>query len=142
MTETSYYDAVGGHEAFVQLARVFYEQVAEDPEMRPMYPDADLADAEVRLRMFLEQYWGGPTTYHEQRGHPRLRMRHAPFDVTPRMRDHWVAHMRVAVDSLHLTPELKEPLWDYFTRAATFMINRPDDEPQPPRQNLFLTDSD
>ncbi|MVA77673.1 globin [Auraticoccus sp. F435] len=134
--ETSYYEAIGGHEAFAQLARVFYQQVAQDELMRPMYPEADLGPAEERLRMFLEQYWGGPTTYHEQRGHPRLRMRHAPFAVTPRMRDHWVAHMRVAVDSLQLSPELEQPLWEYLERAASFMVNT-FDEDAPHRPNLL-----
>ncbi len=135
--QTSYYDAVGGHETFAQLTRVFYEQVARDELMRPMYPDEDLAEAEVRLRMFLEQYWGGPTTYHEQRGHPRLRMRHAPFAVTPRMRDHWVSHMRVALDTLALSPELEQPLWEYLQRAADFMINTPDEGEEPHRPNLL-----
>lgn len=140
MSETSYYEAVGGHATFVQLTRVFYEQVAADPELRAMYPEEDLGPAEERLRMFLEQYWGGPTTYHEQRGHPRLRMRHAPFRVTPRMRDHWVAHMRVAVDSLALRPELEEPLWEYLTRAASFMINTPDEDVVPPSRSLPVLD--
>jgi hemoglobin len=140
MTETSYYDAVGGHATFAQLTRVFYEQVAEDPELRAMYPEEDLGPAEERLRMFLEQYWGGPTTYHEQRGHPRLRMRHGPFRVTPTMRDHWVAHMRVAVDSLHLAPELEQPLWEYLERAASFMVNTEDPRPPTPAQVLPLTE--
>ena len=96
----------------------FYEGVAADPELRALYPESDLGPAEVRLRMFLEQYWGGPTTYSEQRGHPRLRMRHAPFEVTPAQRDRWLTHMRAAVDSLDLTPEYAHELWSYLERAA------------------------
>ena len=101
----TFYDAVGGHETFVALVRRFYEGVAADPPLRALYPEEDLGPAEERLRMFLEQYWGGPTTYSEQRGHPRLRMRHAPFAVTPEMRDRWLTHMRDAVDSLDLAPD-------------------------------------
>ncbi|WP_396187429.1 globin [Citricoccus sp.] len=119
----SFYDQVGGHETFVKLARVFYEQVAADPEFRAMYPEADLGPAEERLRMFLEQYWGGPKTYSEQRGHPRLRMRHAPYTVDFAARDTWLRHMRAAVDALELPPLLDETLWDYLERAAHSMVN-------------------
>nr|WP_211309085.1 globin [Citricoccus muralis] len=119
----SFYDQVGGHETFVKLARVFYEQVAADPEFRAMYPEEDLGPAEERLRMFLEQYWGGPRTYSEQRGHPRLRMRHAPYTVDFAARDTWLRHMRAAVDSLDLAPLLEETLWDYLERAAHSMVN-------------------
>ena len=101
---SSFYDEVGGHDTFVRLVEVFYAGVAEDPVLRPMYPEADLGPAADRLRMFLEQYWGGPTTYGEQRGHPRLRMRHMPFHVNPDARDRWLAHMRAAVDALDLSP--------------------------------------
>src|SRR5688500_6813085 len=96
----TFYDAVGGHPTFVALVRRFYEGVASDPPLRALYPEEDLTDAETRFRMFLEQYWGGPTTYSEQRGHPRLRMRHGPFAVTPDMRDRWLRHMRDAIDSI------------------------------------------
>ncbi|UFU08412.1 globin [Ruania halotolerans] len=101
----------------------FYELVATDDLMRPMYPEEDLGPAEDRLRMFLEQYWGGPTTYSDTRGHPRLRMRHAPFRVTPAARDRWLAHMRVAVDEAGLAPMYKATLWDYLERAAHSMVN-------------------
>jgi hemoglobin len=127
--QLTFYDAVGGHDTFVALVKRFYEGVATDPELRALYPEADLGPAEIRLRMFLEQYWGGPTTYHEQRGHPRLRMRHAPFAVTPAMRDRWLHHMRAAVDSLDLAPEHDQELWAYLERAAYFMVNTFDDEP-------------
>ena len=119
----TFYDAVGGHETFLALIKRFYEGVASDPPLRALYPEPDLASAEERLRMFLEQYWGGPTTYSEQRGHPRLRMRHAPFRVTPDARDRWLTHMRDAVESLHLPPLQESVLWDYLERAAWSMVN-------------------
>jgi hemoglobin len=119
----TFYETVGGHDTFVALVRRFYEGVAADPPLRALYPEDDLGPAETRLRMFLEQYWGGPTTYGDQRGHPRLRMRHAPFSVTPEMRDRWLTHMRAAVDSLDLTPALRAELWTYLERAAHFMVN-------------------
>jgi hemoglobin len=121
--EPTFYEQIGGHETFVQLVDVFYDGVSEDPVLRPMYPEEDLADAKERLRMFLEQYWGGPTTYSQQRGHPRLRMRHAPFRVNPQARDHWLSHMRAAVESLRLAPMLESVLWDYLERAAWSMVN-------------------
>ncbi len=121
--QPTFYEQVGGHETFVRLVDVFYDGVAADPVLRPMYPEEDLAAAKERLRMFLEQYWGGPTTYSEQRGHPRLRMRHAPFRVNPDARDRWLAHMRTAVESLRLAPMLESVLWDYLERAAWSMVN-------------------
>ncbi|WP_409483448.1 globin [Arsenicicoccus dermatophilus] len=124
---TTFYDAMGGAAAFEQLTREFYLRVAQDPELRAMYPEEDLAPAERRLRMFLEQYWGGPTTYSQERGHPRLRMRHVDFAVTPRMRDHWLQHMMAAADTLHLDPPLDEALRHYLTNAANFLVNSPDD---------------
>jgi len=127
--QLTFYEAVGGHETFVALVKRFYEGVAIDPDLRALYPEEDLGPAEIRLRMFLEQYWGGPSTYGQQRGHPRLRMRHAPFAVTPAMRDRWLHHMRVAVDSLDLSPEHDEELWAYLERAAYFMVNTIDQEP-------------
>jgi hemoglobin len=120
-TET-FYDRVGGHETFVRLVDAFYAGVAQDPVLRPMYPD-DLEPAKDRLRGFLEQYWGGPTTYGEERGHPRLRMRHAPFRVDADARDRWLGHMREAVAALRLPPPLESVLWDYLERAAWSMVN-------------------
>lgn len=117
------YESMGGHDTFVRLVHRFYEGVAQDPVLRPMYPDEDLGPAEQRLLMFLEQYWGGPRTYSDQRGHPRLRMRHAPYAVTPLAREHWLAHMQVAVDELGLTPELHRQLWGYLVMAADSMVN-------------------
>lgn len=119
----NFYDAVGGHETFAKIVSVFYGEVANDPEFRALYPEEDLGPAEDRLRMFLEQYWGGPTTYQEQRGHPRLRMRHAPFRITVAERDTWLRHMRTAVDSVELDPEHEAMLWGYLTRAADAMVN-------------------
>ncbi len=123
MSATSFYDQVGGHATFVRLVERFYQGVAGDPALRALYPDHDLAEAEVRLRMFLEQYWGGPTTYSEQRGHPRLRMRHAPFAVTPAQRDRWLTHMMAALDSLELAPADDAVLRDYLDRAAHSLVN-------------------
>jgi hemoglobin len=121
--QPSFYDEVGGHETFSRLVHRFYDGVAEDPELRAIYPEQDLGPAEERLRMFLEQYWGGPTTYSDQRGHPRLRMRHAPFVVTPAQRDRWLRHMRVAVDEAGLDEAHELVLWDYLERAAHSMVN-------------------
>lgn len=121
----SFYDAVGGHRTFVRLVARFYEGVAQDPLLRPLYPDEDLAAAEHRLLMFLEQYWGGPRTYSEQRGHPRLRMRHAPYAVTPAARDAWLTHMRDAVDALGLEPAAEQTLWTYLESAAHSLVNTP-----------------
>lgn len=123
----SFYAAVGGHETFDRLVTTFYEGVAVDPVLRPLYPEEDLSGARQRLTLFLEQYWGGPTTYSEQRGHPRLRMRHAPFPVGPLARDRWLAHMRTAVRSLDLSPVHEATLWDYLERAAYSMVNTWDD---------------
>ena len=116
------YDRIG-EAGFTQLTRVFYEGVANDPLLQPMYPEEDLAPAERRLRMFLEQYWGGPDTYQQERGHPRLRMRHFEFKIGPKARDAWLAHMRKAVDSLELSDLDEAMLWDYLERAAHAMLN-------------------
>ena len=123
LPSVTFYEAVGGEPTFRKLVDEFYAGVATDPVLRPLYPEEDLGPAADRLRMFLEQYWGGPKTYSEQRGHPRLRMRHAPFHVGPRQRDAWLSHMRAAVDSLHLQPEHATELWDYLEHAAQFMVN-------------------
>jgi hemoglobin len=112
-----------GSAGFDQLTRVFYEGVAKDPLLKPMYPEEDLGPAERRLRMFLEQYWGGPDTYQQERGHPRLRMRHYEFKIGPQARDAWLSHMRVAVESLELSELDHAMLWDYLERAAHAMLN-------------------
>ena len=120
---------VGGHDTFVRLVDAFYRGVAADPILKPMYPEEDLAPAAERLTLFLEQYWGGPTTYSEQRGHPRLRMRHLPFHINPDARDRWLQHMRAAVDELGLSPLHEATLWDYLQRAAHAMVNTFDPTP-------------
>ncbi|HET6633926.1 MAG TPA: globin [Streptomyces sp.] len=122
----TFYEQVGGEETFRRLVHRFYQGVAEDPELRAMYPEEDLGPAEERLTLFLMQYWGGPTTYSEQRGHPRLRMRHVPFRVDRAAHDAWLRHMRVAVDGLELEPEHEKRLWDYLVYAAASMVNTPD----------------
>lgn len=120
----SLYDRVGGAPTFRALVDRFYAGVAEDPPLRALYPEEDLGPANDRLRMFLEQYFGGPKTYGETRGHPRLRMRHAPFAVTPDQRDRWVTHMLAALDSLDLAQAEDAEMREYLERAAQFMINR------------------
>lgn len=122
----SFYDAVGGAETFKTIVSCFYAQVPEDEILREMYPADDLAGAEERLRMFLEQYWGGPRTYSEQRGHPRLRMRHVPFRITPLERDAWLRCMHTAVaaiDSHTLDDQHRRQLLDYLEMAAHSLVN-------------------
>ncbi|MDT4924062.1 MAG: hemoglobin [Pseudonocardiales bacterium] len=121
----TFYAAVGGAETFRRLIEAFYAGVAEDPVLRPLYPEDDLGPAAERLRMFLIQYWGGPGTYSEQRGHPRLRMRHAPFAIGVAQRDAWLGRMRAALDSLDLEPANEQVLWDYLTSAADSLRNLP-----------------
>ncbi len=119
----TFYEQVGGEDTFRRLVHRFYEGVAEDPILRPMYPEEDLGPAEERLTLFLIQYWGGPRTYSDARGHPRLRMRHMPFKVDRAAHDAWLKHMRDAVDSLELAPEHERQLWDYLVYAAASMVN-------------------
>jgi hemoglobin len=121
--DSAFFEQVGGSETFRRLVAKFYEGIAADEVLRPMYPEEDLGPAEDRLRMFLEQYWGGPSTYQEQRGHPRLRMRHFAFKINPDARERWLLHMRAALDSLELPPLYENELWDYLERAATAMLN-------------------
>lgn len=125
MTESSFYDAVGGDETFRRLVHRFYEGVAEDPLLRPLYPEEDLTGAEDRLRGFLIQYWGGPNTYSQERGHPRLRMRHNPFVIGEAEREAWLKHMHDAVLSLKLDSEHETKLWDYLVYAAHSLVNSP-----------------
>ena len=118
-----FYAEVGGAPVFRKIVARFYEQVREDEILRPLYPEEDLGPAEERLRMFLEQYWGGPRTYSEQRGHPRLRMRHAPFRIGLIERDAWLRCMRVAVDEAGLDEVHRRQLWQYLEYAAASMVN-------------------
>jgi hemoglobin len=121
----TFYDEIGGMPTIKAIVDRFYAGVATDPLLRPMYPAEDLADgsAAERLTLFMAQYWGGPTTYSDNRGHPRLRMRHAPFAVTPTARDHWLTHFREGLDEVGLTPEQDAQFWAYVEHAAQFMIN-------------------
>lgn len=121
----TFYDAVGGEPTFRRIVARFFAQVPEDEVLRAVYPLDDLDGAEDRLGLFLMQYWGGPTTYSDERGHPRLRMRHAPFAVGPAARDAWLRAMRVAIDESGLEEGHRAPLWDYMQSTATHMINSP-----------------
>jgi hemoglobin len=120
---TTFYDEIGGEPTITAIVAAFYRGVAGDEVLRPLYPEEDLGPAEERFRTFLMQYWGGPTTYSDRRGHPRLRMRHAPFAVTPLAKDHWLTHFRAALDEVGLPPEQDAQFWDYVTHAAQFMVN-------------------
>ncbi len=121
----TFFIAVGGEDTFRRLVDTFYAGVAGDPVLRALYPEDDLGPAADRLRMFLIQYWGGPSTYSQERGHPRLRMRHAPFAIGSAQRDAWLRHMRAALDSIGLPPAYEQPLWDYLANAAESMRNVP-----------------
>jgi hemoglobin len=121
----SVFELAGGEETFRVLVRRFYARVATDPILRAVYPDEDLSGATERLTLFLIQYWGGPATYSDQRGHPRLRMRHQPFVIGQAERDAWLGHMKAAVASLDLAPAVRKALLDYFETASTAMINAP-----------------
>lgn len=124
----SFYEEVGGADTFARLTRIFYDEVAKDEILRPMYPEEDLGPAERRFRMFLEQYWGGPRTYSDERGHPRLRMRHNPFSIGPIERDAWLRCMHTAIgaiDSDTLDDDHRRALVDYMEMAAQSMVNSP-----------------
>ncbi|TAN32407.1 globin [bacterium] len=125
MLNRSLYELAGGEPAFWLLVERFYARVASDPLLRPMYPEEDLAGATERLALFLIQFWGGPRTYEERRGHPRLRLRHQPFIIGRAERDAWLGHMVAAVESMDLAPALRKALVDYFEKASTAMINQP-----------------
>jgi hemoglobin len=120
----SLFERAGGLHFFERLVGRFYEGVAADPVLRPLYPEADLAPAQRRLALFLAQYWGGPTTYNDERGHPRLRMRHFPFGIGPAERDRWLVHMRAAVDVVAPPADVRAELERYFDMAAEAMRNR------------------
>jgi hemoglobin len=122
-TQENFYEAVGGEQTFRRIIGRFYAEVAQDELLRPLYPEQDLGPAEERLRLFLTQYWGGPQTYSQRRGHPRLRMRHAPFRIGPAERDAWLRCMRVAVDEAGLDEERRTELWAYLEMAANSLIN-------------------
>src|SRR6201993_494569 len=134
--EISFYEAVGGEETFRRLTHLFYQGVATDPELRAVYPSKDLGPAEEHLRLFLMQYWGGPATYNELRGHPRLRMRHVHFAIGPAERDAWLRHMRTALDELELDPAHDAQLWEYLVMAAHSLVNQPGEHSSGPDLGL------
>ncbi|MDR2987201.1 MAG: globin [Nocardiopsaceae bacterium] len=122
--QLSFYEAVGGEEFFTKLVTRFYAEVESDPMLRAVYPSKDLGPATEHLRLFLMQYWGGPDTYNQLRGHPRLRMRHVRFAIGEAERDAWLRHMRTALDEQVLEPALDDQLWQYLVMAAHSLVNR------------------
>ena len=123
---TNYYEIFGGEAFFADLVSQFYAQVATNEILRPMYPESDMKGAARRLQLFLEQYWGGPTTYQEERGHPRLRMRHAGFHINPAAKDAWLSCMKAAIDGVEMDEAHREKLWRYLEGAALHMVNQLD----------------
>ena len=117
-------ERVGGLPFFQELVERFYEGVAAEPLLRPLYPE-DLEPGKAHLALFLVQYWGGPPQYSLERGHPRLRMRHAPFAINQAVRDAWVRHMTAAVRAVEVAPGDAAELLEYFEGTATFLMNRP-----------------
>ncbi|MGA0914377.1 MAG: globin [Candidatus Nanopelagicaceae bacterium] len=124
--EKTLFERVGGEATFEQLVSHFYALVSVNPILRPMYPDDDFQAAAERLMLFLMQYWGGPHTYSEMRGHPRLRMRHAQFLIDSKARDAWLACMKSAVDELKIEESDRAELWNYLEMAAQSLVNTPD----------------
>ena len=123
---STFWEEVGGSDFFEELISAFYAQVATDPILRPMYPESDLHGAAERLQLFLEQYWGGPSTYSEMRGHPRLRMRHNQFFIDSKARHAWLAAMGNALDTIEIDREHRAELWNYLEMAANSLVNQPD----------------
>jgi hemoglobin len=122
----TFFEAVGGHETFEALVSGFYARVAVDPVLAPLYEGREFKEAAERLQLFLEQYWGGPRTYSERRGHPRLRARHVEFRIDTAARDAWLANMRASLDDLELEPAADRVLWDYLVTAANMLVNTED----------------
>jgi hemoglobin len=130
MRVSTLYDAVGGEATFRRLVDLFYSEVENDPVLRPLYEEEDLGPggaARDRLSMFLMQYWGGPTTYSDTRGHPRLRMRHSPWRIGSAQRDAWLTHMLSAVAALDIPEDARAELADYLMGAAHSLVNAPDE---------------
>ena len=124
MATTTLFERAGGMPFFERLVGRFYDAVATDPILRPLYPEADLSGAQRRLTLFLAQYWGGPRTYDDERGHPRLRMRHAPFVIDAAARDRWLTLMRAALAAEAPPPDVAAQLDAYLEMAAEAMRNR------------------
>jgi hemoglobin len=129
--DSPFYDRIGGQEFFVGLVNKFYDGVAHDEVLRPMYEDEDLTEAKHKLVYFLMQYWGGPKTYSEWRGHPKLRMRHNPFVIDAEARDRWLLHMKAAILEMDPEPALRDELWTYLVSAAYAMQNTESGSPSP-----------
>ncbi len=125
---SSDFEEFGGKTFFLNLVNDFYQGVKFDPILKPMYPENDFEGAIERLSLFLMQYWGGPTTYSEKRGHPRLRMRHMPFAIDFKARDAWLTHMQNALKKQNLSSELETKIWNYLQMAANSMVNTRSDE--------------
>lgn len=123
MEEISIYDRLGGDPLFEQLVTAFYRRVEADPVLRPMFPD-DLEEGKRWQFLFLTQFFGGPQRYIEERGHPRLRMRHFPFPIDQQARDHWLQHMLAAIDEVGIQDPARSIMREYFERGSTFLINR------------------
>ncbi len=123
--ERTFYDLVGGEATFRRIVAAFYARVPHDPVLSRIYDLDDLAGAEERLRLFLMQYWGGPRTYSDTRGHPRLRMRHVRFHIDAQARDAWLSAMAAAIDEVGLPDRARAVLWDYLTMAAESLVNAP-----------------
>ncbi len=121
----SVFDLLGGEEPLRSIVDSFYEKVEADPILRPMYP-AGLAESKRHLFLFLVQFFGGPTRYSEERGHPRLRMRHFPFAIDRQARDHWLEHICAAIDETGIEEPARSMMREYFERSSAFLINRPD----------------
>ena len=122
---STFWEEVGGTDFFVELVSAFYAQVATDPILRPMYPESDLHGAAERLQLFLEQYWGGPSTYSELRGHPRLRMRHNQFFIDSKAKEAWLSAMGKAMDTMKMDSAHRAELWNYLEMAANSLVNQP-----------------
>ena len=120
------YELIGGEEPLRLLVDSFYDKVNTDPILRPMYPP-DLEESKRRLYLFLVQFFGGPSRYSDERGHPRLRMRHFPFAINRQARDHWLKHMWGAIDETNIDEPARSMMRDYFERSSAFLINRPDE---------------
>ena len=125
---TSDFESFGGKDFFTNLVNDFYQEIINDPILKPMYPEDDIAGAIERLSLFLMQYWGGPTTYSENRGHPRLRMRHEQFAIDFKARDAWLKNMNIALNKQIISDENKTKLWNYLQMAADGMVNTRNDE--------------
>ena len=117
------FESFGGKEFFSSLVKDFYQEIITDPILKPMYPEDDIDGAIERLTLFLMQYWGGPTTYSDQRGHPRLRMRHAQFPIDFAAKDAWLKNMEIALGKQTISDENRTKLWNYLMMAADSMVN-------------------